>query len=213
MSLHVSRVLSTLCVLEYIDISEQENFILIPFWMIRMIYLDLKLCVALLATCSFGWLNSVTVPGSQELVKSWITSGQCCYLHLGIPCGTSSRAREIPGGPPPVRSESFPEGLSGLKPHESERVQKANSVYSFACSLILLCAQFAVEWSLEQPHRSLFWKTVWWRAVLQHLRPYFIFFANCMHGGARPKRTCLATSVSARSATTSIRISRGADVA
>ncbi|CAE7225497.1 unnamed protein product [Symbiodinium pilosum] len=56
---------------------------------------------------------------------------------------------------------------------------------------------FAVEWSLEQPHRSLFWKTVWWRAVLQHLRPYFIFFANCMHGGARPKRTCLATSVSA----------------
>ena len=58
MSLHVSRVLSTICVLEYIDISEQENFILIPFWMIRMIYLDLKLCVALLATSSFGWLNS-----------------------------------------------------------------------------------------------------------------------------------------------------------
>ena len=139
----------------------------------------------------------VTVPGSQELVKSWIMSGQCCYLRLGIPCGTSSRAREIPGGPPPLRSESFPEGLSGLKPYEAKRVQKANSVYSFACSLILLCAQFAVEWSLEQPHRSLFWKTVWWRAVLQHLRPYFIFFANCMHGGARPKRTCLATSVSA----------------
>ena len=58
MSLHVLRVLSTLCVLEYIDISEQENFTYILSWMIRMIYLDLKLCVALLATCSFGWLNS-----------------------------------------------------------------------------------------------------------------------------------------------------------
>ena len=54
MSLLVLRVLSTLCVLEYNDISEQENFIFIPFWMIRMIYLDLKLFVALLATCSFG---------------------------------------------------------------------------------------------------------------------------------------------------------------
>ena len=70
--------------------------------------------------CSFGIDNiikagckapiekiDVTVPGSQELVRSWIMSGQCCYLHLGIPCGTSSRAREIPGGPPPLRSDSF----------------------------------------------------------------------------------------------------------
>ena len=137
----------------------------------------------------------ITAPGSQELVKSWVTNGQCCYLHLGIPCGTSSRAREIPGGPPPLRSESSPEGLAGLPPREAERVKQANSVYSFACSLILLCAQFAVEWSLEQPHRSLFWRTTWWRTVLQHIKPFFIFFANCMHGGARPKRTCLATSV------------------
>ena len=137
----------------------------------------------------------ITVPGSQELVKSWITNGQCCYLHLGIPCGTSSRAREIPGRPPPLRSESSPEGLAGLQPHDAERVKQANSVCSFACSLILLCAQFAVEWSLEQPHSSLFWRTTWWQTVLQHIKPFFVFFANCMHGGARPKRTCLATSV------------------
>ena len=137
----------------------------------------------------------LTVPGSQDLVKSWVTSGQCCYLHLGIPCGTSSRAREIPGGPPPLRSESSPEGLTGLPAREAERVKQANCLYSFACSLILLCAQFAVEWSLEQPHRSLFWRTVWWRSVLQHIKPFFVFFANCMHGGARPKKTCLATSV------------------
>ena len=139
----------------------------------------------------------VTLPGSQELVKSWIVDGQCCYVHLGIPCGASSRAREIPGGPPPLRSEAFPEGLSCLKPYEAERVQQANCVYSFACSIILLCAQFAVEWSLEQSHRSLFWRTLWWRSVLQHLKPYFVFFSHCMHGGQRPKRTCLATSVPA----------------
>ena len=40
----------------------------------------------------------VTAPGSQELVKSWVTNGQCCYLHLGIPCGTSSRAERSLGG-------------------------------------------------------------------------------------------------------------------
>ena len=137
----------------------------------------------------------ITVPSSQELVKSYITRGQGCYLHLGVPCGASSRAREIAGGPPPLRSETCPEGLADLKPRDAERVRQANSVYSFACSLILLCAQFAVEWSLEQPHRSLCWRTVWWRSVLHHLKPYFIFFAHCMHGGQRPKRTCVATSV------------------
>ena len=124
----------------------------------------------------------VTVPSSQELVKSHITGGQCCYLHLGVPCGTSSRAREIAGGPPPLRSETCPEGLADLKPRDAERVRQANSVYSFACSLILLCAQFAVEWSLEQPRRSLFWRTVWWRSVLQRLKPYFIFFAHADSG-------------------------------
>ena len=139
----------------------------------------------------------ITAPGSQELVRSWVLSGQCCYIHLGVPCGTSSRAREIVGGPPPLRSETSPEGLECLQPRDAERVRKANQVYSFSCSIILLCAQMAIDWPLEQPHRSLFWRTIWWRSVLQHLRPYFVFFANCMHGGQRPKRTCIATSVPA----------------
>ena len=120
------------------------------------------------------------------------------YLHLGVPCGTSSRAREINlgrGCPRPLRSEAHPQGIPNLAKHEQERVEQANRIYSFACSLILLCENLGKDWSLEQPWRSLFWHTIYWRSVTQHCAPFTVQFVHCMFGGQRAKKTRIATSV------------------
>ena len=137
-----------------------------------------------------------TKPEDQAMIKSWLESPQCLALHCGVPCGTSSRAREINnGGPRPLRSDSFPEGMPGLTQAESARVCKANSIYSFECSCIILCVLLGVHWSIEQPLRSIFWLTKYWRQVLQHVVPYEVIFHSCMFGGMRPKATKIMTSM------------------
>ena len=80
----------------------------------------------------------------------------------GVPCGTASRAREIPiegGGPEPIRSPEFPDGLPNLRHRDKERVRKANLVDAAACRLILTCHETGTAWTLENPTNSLFWLT------------------------------------------------------
>ena len=77
---------------------------------------------------SFGMDHSVVYPKSrviqfdlldesnQKLVQEWALHDNCVWVHFGIPCGTSSRARDIrmsrhDHGPPPLRTLSYPDGL------------------------------------------------------------------------------------------------------
>ena len=60
---------------------------------------------------------------------------------------------------------------------------------------IIFCHFSKKHWSLEQPTRSLFWETSFWKAVLQVLQPIYVTFHNCMWGGQRPKSTTLATDI------------------
>ena len=140
----------------------------------------------------------LTDPASEALAKSWLLHPLCKYAHFGIPCGTCSRAREIPLGPDaprPLRSDDYPEGLENLTSAERKRVDAANAVYAACCRLIICCITNAIRWSLEQPHRSIFWLTKYWKQVLQHCQPIFTSFHACMHGGQRPKQTTIASDV------------------
>ncbi len=74
-------------------------------------------------------------------------------------------------------------------------MQLANMVYAACCRLIICCIVSGVRWTLEQPHRSLFWLTTFWKQVLQHCQPLFVTFHACMHGGQRPKQTTLAGDI------------------
>ena len=70
-------------------------------------------------------------------------------VHFGLPCGTCSRAREIPLAkklksmgapePPPLRSHSHLLGLPGLTGTHAIRVEAANRIYKNAVSLLQTC--------------------------------------------------------------------------
>ena len=138
----------------------------------------------------------ITDKGNQDMVRGWLQLPRCHMLHCSIPCGTASRAREIRnGGPPPLRSDAYPEGLPSFTGLDLHKVTQANAIYQFAYSCILLCHQLGVEWSVEQPRRSLFWSTKHWRSVLAHLVPIYVTFDSCMHGGSRAKSTMIATPI------------------
>eukprot|EP00435_Cladocopium_sp_Y103_P048195 s286_g14.t1 len=112
----------------------------------------------------------LTDPQGEALAQSYLRDRNCKYSHFGIPCGTCSRAREIPiegeaNAPKPLRSPEYPEGLPGLGPQDQERVDLANKVYSACARLIITCIVLGIRWTLEQPSRSLFWLTKYWRGI------------------------------------------------
>eukprot|EP00435_Cladocopium_sp_Y103_P040692 s1782_g11.t1 len=133
-------------------------------------------------------------------LKSYLKSPLCAYAHFGLPCGTSSRAREIelPGmksAPAPLRDADHPDGKPDLSARDAKRVAAANAVYAAGCRLIILCIMLGVRWSVEQPSRSWFWATSFWHFVLMHIQPIYVQFQSCMWGGQRPKRTTIATDM------------------
>ena len=143
----------------------------------------------------------LSVETNQQLVEQWCLSGKCLWVHWGIPCGTASRARfrrlnRKTHGPPPLRSDRFPDGVPGLSGLNLVRVRLSNRLYAFMCRLIPKLHQSNIIWSVENPWTSLLWKTSYWRR-LEKLHPWYCELHNCMFGGSRLKRTCLASNCSA----------------
>jgi hypothetical protein len=86
-------------------------------------------------------LDLTTVQG-QTIIRRALRSGKVKFLHMAPPCGTASRAREIPLAPhvrakgvrepKPLRSAKYPSGLPTLEGSDLERVLAANTL--FICS-------------------------------------------------------------------------------
>ena len=84
--------------------------------------------------------------------------------HFAPSCGTASKARERKSQalqifPRPLRSESYPDGLTGLTQQEHQRVLEANASYSAMVELILFLIGLGVAVTVENPLNSLFWLT------------------------------------------------------
>ena len=126
----------------------------------------------------------------QEILLRWIASGVVGAVALAPPCGTASRAREIPGGPPPLRTDNYPDGLPGLSGISASRVASANSLYAFCARVVQAAEQQGLPWVIENPTNSLFWSTSFWASVasLEHI---VADLQACAFGGSRPKWTRL----------------------
>ena len=81
----------------------------------------------------------------QDLIIREVKSGRVDAVHLGPPCGTSSKARNIPirrklrkagaPNPKPLRSSKFPQGFPWLQGVSLLKVQAANCLYEFSARL------------------------------------------------------------------------------
>ena len=84
-------------------------------------------------------------------------------LMVAMDCSTLSRAREIPmpdgsRGPPPLRSQEEPQGLSTLSPANKERVEEANSLVDFLSSCMDMMAAKGAGAVEENPANSYYWQ-------------------------------------------------------
>ena len=157
----------------------------------------------------------MTHPQSAGLLNSMIDEMKPLAVHMGLPCGTCSRAREQPisaakkakGAPEPVPLRSAEElyGKRNLSPKDHQKVQAANTVYLTAVQVMLQCFLSNVILIIENPVRSWLWPLLalmvkqtknkafidWYFSLTE------IVFAACMHGGKRDKYTKLLSSTTA----------------
>ena len=148
----------------------------------------------------------LTSSSGQKILWDVLTSPGVEAVHLGLPCGTSSRARERPipremrlagvPEPPPLRSAEFPLGIPGLAHHHQRRIDSANCLYALAIEIILWCHRHKVVISIENPANSWLWAVLVKLArehsteaatALNYLQ--FVYFHACCHGSTRRKHT------------------------
>jgi hypothetical protein len=111
----------------------------------------------------------LTTEEGQEFVRKLVQQDHVMYIHLAPPCGTYTRAREIPiaqwkldlwpgmPNPQPLRTDEFPAGLpaESMSKTDAIKVEKGNIIANF-------CAEIAQYWidsnklfSIENPTKSI----------------------------------------------------------
>ena len=119
----------------------------------------------------------LTTTEGQRLCKRWASSKSCAGVFAAPPCGTCSRAREIQlrdakgrrlPCPPPLRSDSSPNGLPNLSHKNRTRVSPANKLYHFLAELVVDLVKRNIPVVIENPRSSLYWLTSYFQKV-RHL--------------------------------------------
>ena len=142
----------------------------------------------------------------QKVVLSMLDIAPVAQTHMGLRCGTCSRAREkaLPhhlrgsfAAPPPLRDA---DNLLGFKSHTGKnkaKVDSANILYHFAILVLYKCFIRGIAISTENPERSWLWGILA-KLIREHgdkeFKAWFdalerVSFHSCMHGGTRNKRT------------------------
>ncbi len=102
--------------------------------------------------------NDLSQRPLQLLVCGWIQAGYVKCVLAGFSCGSFSRARNIPGGPPALRNQEFVKGLPDLRPSDARKVEHGNRLVYFIVRLARACIACWVPCMLENPWTSWAWR-------------------------------------------------------
>eukprot|EP00435_Cladocopium_sp_Y103_P066237 s1265_g28.t1 len=139
----------------------------------------------------------LSLESGQTLLWRILSQPRVFGIHLGPPCGTSSRAREIKRhfgrSPPPLRSVAHPDGRPNLSPRDQARVDTANLPYKLSGEILAYATAQGILCTLENPARSHMWNTSFLQDQIAPIQAqlYNILFHHCAFGSKRRKRTKL----------------------
>ena len=111
--------------------------------------------------------------------------GLIFFAHFGTPCNSYSAARKDDGGPPPLRSIDFPDGLPSLSDQNMCIVFLGNLFNDRTCEACAAIVDMGGDFSIENPLGSLLWETPSMRALILNARACSISQAYS-HGDLQP---------------------------
>ena len=139
-------------------------------------------------------LVTVDLTENEDLLWKWLDDPFVVGVFLAPPCGSASRARQIPlgkkgkltlrrHGPRPLRTGRHPNGIPFLNSSELSRISLSNKLYHLIAKVVRWAVrQVGCIFVVENPQYSLFWATSFWTEVANlcyyspHLRVGFLFF-------------------------------------
>ena len=136
---------------------------------------------------------SLTEQASWDYLFWLVSTFLVAFCHFAPPCGTSSRARELDNGPPPLRNEAFAWGFPDSSTRDKARVDSANFINSNMAAFIEKLIQKGILFSVENPANSLLWEIPIWETILKYA--FFVVFDACCYGGKRKTAKCFLTNV------------------
>ena len=146
---------------------------------------------------------------SSQLLADMYHNMKPQWTHMGLPCGTASRAREKPVSkklrdkgapqPRPLRDQDHLMGLHNLTPAEQRRVDGANQVYQAAEGILFTIFILGLWVSIENPERSWLWAILALLVKRRNNAEYSQWYFNltdttfdaCQHGSNFAKTTRL----------------------
>ena len=142
---------------------------------------------------------------SQQLLSDMYRQMRPQWTHMGLPCGTASRARQKPVSvrgapqPRPLRDQNNLLGLNCLTESERHRVDCANKVYKTAEHVLFQIFLLGLWVSLENPERSWLWAILAMLVKQRNNAEYTEWYFNlvdttfdaCQHGSSFAKTTRL----------------------
>ena len=131
----------------------------------------------------------------QRLIKAAVRARILWAIHLGTPCSSFSRARDRPGGPPPLRSNQEPWGKNDLKSaRDRAKVRVGNILAKFSFCIFGLCHRMQLPVTLENPHTSRLWILPICQNLMKRSSITFAYTDFCMDGTPWRKRTGILAS-------------------
>lgn len=146
------------------------------------------------------WLKlDLTTDGGRDALRQLVLAQpRPEVVWFGLPCGTASRAREIPGPnlPRPLRSDAEPWGRTDveLTVDEADKLARANAIYRFAAELIRECHALGIKWAVENPLNSHLWSLPEFASLLQLESVRDQCYQACEFGSQRDKKQRIRTS-------------------
>ena len=139
----------------------------------------------------------LSTDAGTEIVLASLDPAVTMFVFAGIPCGTASKAREIPirgkqalllngPAPKPLRSVDEPWGLATLTGLDLAKVQLANAVYRNVGRILQRCFELGIKRGAENPRGSYTWQLPPYAILLDQGCEDFDY-QNCAHEGTRPK--------------------------
>ena len=133
-------------------------------------------------------------PSLLSKLMSWLRSGVIRLVHFGTPCTTFSRARRDDGGPPPIRSPEYLNGIPGIPADDQARVDMGTEFLDITVRLAALASEFDAAWTIENPLSSMMWlmpQTIELQACLAAAR---VELHMCAYGALSMKPTMILCS-------------------
>ena len=142
--------------------------------------------MVLLWDITLGIEYDLTDYANQHKIYNWAKSDLILGGHVGTPCNSFSRARDQPGGPPPLRSDSHP---LGLEPADAAKVRIGNFLLRFTVRFLFLCLSLGISATCENPAKSRLWICPPMFSFLRRRQVQNVVTEFCAYGTAWRKST------------------------